>query len=168
MSSNNIFVLDTNVFVEAHRRYYSFDIVPSFWRTLLKHAKDGQVISIDRVKKEISNSSDDDELKKWAIKEFNEWFMSTDNEIVFESYRQIIDWANNQSQYYDYAKSEFASVADSWLVAYAKAYNYVVVTHESYHPDSKRRIYIPNACHAFGVPYINTFDMLRKLKANLG
>lgn len=25
------YILDANVFIEAHRRYYSFDIAPSFW-----------------------------------------------------------------------------------------------------------------------------------------
>lgn len=29
------FVLDVNVFMEAHQRYYSFDIVPSFWDLLV-------------------------------------------------------------------------------------------------------------------------------------
>lgn len=28
------YCLDANVFVEAHRRYYAFDIAPPFWRAL--------------------------------------------------------------------------------------------------------------------------------------
>lgn len=29
------FLVDTNIFVDTHRRYYGLDIVPSFWvRTL--------------------------------------------------------------------------------------------------------------------------------------
>lgn len=28
------FLVDTNIFVDAHRRYYGFDIVPSFWEFL--------------------------------------------------------------------------------------------------------------------------------------
>jgi hypothetical protein len=82
---------------------------------------------------------------------------------VISTYREIITWAVQQDQYFDIAKSEFASAADSWLIAFAKTYNFTVVTHEQFHPDSKRRIFIPNVCHAFNVPYSDTFDMLRRL-----
>lgn len=167
MSSNIKFVLDTNVFIEAYKRYYSFDIVPGFWSALLRCAQDGRIISIDRVKKEINDYKEDDELKKWIV-EFDEWFMSTDNEEVFESYRQIIDWAYNESQYKPEAKTEFAGIADSWLIAYAKIYNYVVVTLEQYNPESKKRILIPNVCEAFGVSYVNPFEMLRRLGVRIG
>lgn len=30
MSSRHKFVIDTNIFIEAYKRYYSFDIAPSF------------------------------------------------------------------------------------------------------------------------------------------
>jgi hypothetical protein len=29
------FVLDANVFIEAHRRYYAFDIAPLFWTMVI-------------------------------------------------------------------------------------------------------------------------------------
>lgn len=31
MTASCAFVLDANVFIEAHRRYYAFDIAPFFW-----------------------------------------------------------------------------------------------------------------------------------------
>ncbi|HHX94629.1 MAG TPA: DUF4411 family protein, partial [Clostridia bacterium] len=40
----------------------------------------------------------------------------------------------------DAAKAEFASVADSWLIAYSKAYDFTIVTNEQYQPHIKRRI----------------------------
>jgi len=49
MTESLRFVLDTNVLVEAHRRYYAFDIAPCFWRVLLKLADRGHIVSIDRV-----------------------------------------------------------------------------------------------------------------------
>lgn len=73
-----------------------------------------------------------------------------------------------QEQFFDYAKVQFADVADSWLVAYAKAYNCIVVTLEEYSKDKRNRILIPNVCKAFGIPYVNTFEMLRQLNASLG
>jgi predicted nucleic acid-binding protein len=158
-----MFVLDTNIFVEAYKRYYSFDIAPIFWRSINEKAEKKLVLSIDRIYQEINKYNDNDELKIWINGKFKEFFVSTDSEEVFNAYREVIQWAVNQPQYQDGAKSEFASVADSWLIAYAKAYNYTVVTHEEYKPDIKRKIPIPNVCRAFGIPYINTFEMLRQL-----
>jgi len=162
------FVLDTNVLVEAHRRYYAFDIAPCFWRVLSELAESGYIVSIDRVKNELMESSQEDALVKWALSKFDQWFVSTEREEVFEAYRQLIDWSSGDNQYYDYAKAEFASVADSWVVAFAKAFNFIVVTQEQYVRDVKRKIPIPNACRAMGVYYMNTFEMLRKLNASLG
>lgn len=87
------FVLDTNVLIDAHRRYYAFDIAPCFWRVLLELAAKGFVISIDRVKKELLNSNQEDALSKWAHSEFDPWFMSTDNEEVFQAYNEVINWS---------------------------------------------------------------------------
>lgn len=56
MTALERFVLDTNVLVEAHRRYYAFDIVPSFWRVLIELADKGYIISIDKVKNELMHS----------------------------------------------------------------------------------------------------------------
>jgi len=168
MTESLQFVLDTNVLVEAHRRYYAFDIAPCFWRVLLELAKRGHVVSIDRVKQELINSGREDALNKWAHSEFDQWFVSTENEEVFEAYRQLIDWSIEEAQYFDYAKTEFATVADSWVVAFAKTYNFIVVTQEQYSRDARKRILIPNACRAMGVSYMNTFEMLRKLKVTLG
>lgn len=161
------FLLDTNVFIEAYRRYYSFDIAPSFWELLEKFAESGKIISIDRIGNELKKGNNDDPLRNWAITNFDQWFMSTDDQNVFSAYRIIIEWVQKQVQFREYAKAEFASVADSWLIAYALAYNHTIVTHEEYNKDAKKRVLIPNVCKAFNIPYINTFDMLRALKAEV-
>jgi peptidoglycan/xylan/chitin deacetylase (PgdA/CDA1 family) len=62
------------------------------------------------------------------------------------------------------AKAEFASVADGWVIAYAKANDLVVVTHEEYAPDAKRKVPIPHVCLEFDVEYCNTYEMLKGLK----
>lgn len=61
------------------------------------------------------------------------------------------------------AKQEFASVADGWLVAYAKANKLVVVTHEVFDSATRKRVKIPNLCNEFSVEYVNTFEMLKSL-----
>ena len=65
------------------------------------------------------------------------------------------------------SKSEFASNADAWLIAYAKAEGGPLVTRESYNCEKRNWILIPVACEAFSVHYVNTFDMLRQLGVKL-
>ncbi len=42
------YLLDTNVFIEAKNRYYSFDICPAFWGWLAAASKTKTVASIKR------------------------------------------------------------------------------------------------------------------------
>jgi hypothetical protein len=56
-----------------------------------------------------------------------------------------------------------ASVADGWVLAYAKAHGYVVVTHEVFARDSKKKVPMPKVCQAFDIPFVNTFEMLKRM-----
>lgn len=69
MTASRTYVLDANVFIEASRRYYAFDIAPSFWQILIDHAGKGQVLSIDHIKVELERGKD--ELAKWAKNDFS-------------------------------------------------------------------------------------------------
>lgn len=155
------YILDANVFIEAARRYYAFDLAPRFWETLTEHATKGRIKSIDRVRHELEHGND--ELKTWANGHFSHAFVSTDDDVVLSVYADIMNWVFTQEQFSDSAKAEFASGADGWLVAYAKVNGNVVVTHEVFNPDIRRKVPIPNVCQAFGVPFLNTFEMLRTL-----
>jgi len=168
MSLFRVYVLDSNVFIQAACTYYAFDLLPPFWQALIRHAESGQIVSVDRVRDEINHMNDT--LAGWANTEFHRWFMSTTQPDVIEEYRRIMVWASNQNQFSGAAKAEFARAdnADAWVVAYAKAKGHSVVTHEQLHPDIKHRIPIPNACQAFGVEYVDTFQMLRTLGVRLG
>ena len=101
------FLLDANIFIEAYRRYYSFDIAPAFWSALKQNAEADLLVSIDRIYDEINHYDDDDELKRWANSEFRSWFISTDNEEVFKAYREVIEWVMGQTQFTEPAKAEF-------------------------------------------------------------
>jgi hypothetical protein len=70
MSVSPAYLLDTNVFIEAARRYYAFDIAPAFWQALIGLAAGGQVRSIDRVKVEIDRGKD--ELSVWVKGQFHQ------------------------------------------------------------------------------------------------
>jgi hypothetical protein len=156
-----MYILDANVFIEAARRYYAFDLAPGFWKSLEEYATNGRVKSIDRIKKELDRGKD--ELTNWVNSHFSHAFVSTDEVMVIEAYKEIMNWVNTQSQFFDEAKAEFADGADGWLVAYAKVKSYVVVTHEVPASDVRRKVPIPNVCQEFKVCFVDTFKMLRDL-----
>jgi hypothetical protein len=78
----SVYVLDANVFIEAKRRYYAFDIAPKFWDSLIQHADNGEIESIDKVKKELEKgkgkNGEEDDLARWANSNFSHAFHSTD------------------------------------------------------------------------------------------
>jgi len=160
-----IFVLDANVFIEAKNHYYRFDLAPGFWESLIFHANNGRIESIDRVRGELERGND--ELAEWIKGQFHRAFVSTDEEDVDESYRKIMEWVNTQRQFTDAAKADFARSPDGWLVAYAGAKGRTVVTHEVLKPDVKIKVPIPNVCRAFNVPFVDTFEMLQILGVRL-
>jgi len=167
---NLVYVLDANVFITAHRTYYSFDIAPGFWKALLKYAESGNIISIDKVENELykghdpKNSKMPDKLAIWAKEKFKPYFKSTATEDVIKEYKEIVQWVSENNYYSQAVKNEFASsdLSDSWLVAFAKAYDNVLVTQEK-PSKTKAKVPIPNLCEQFNVPYVDTFQMLRRL-----
>ncbi len=162
MSNEKRFLLDTNVFIEAKRFYYAFDICPGFWASLENHHEHDQIISIDRVKGELKDGKDD--LCDWAEDTAPPFFfVSTDEEAIVTCYQKVQTYVNGVDRYTRDAKAEFADGADAWLIAYAKVNSMVLVTREQPAPESKKKVKIPDVCSEFGVPYVDTFQMLREL-----
>ena len=161
MAGDPTYVLDANVFIEAARRYYAFDLAPRFWESLLHHAANGRVRSIDRVQQELERGKD--ELAKWVEDNFSRAVGSTDETGVIQSFSEIMTWVQAQSQFSEAARADFANGADGWLVAYARVKDCVIVTQEVPAPDARRKVPIPNVCQAFNVPFVDTFEMLRRL-----
>lgn len=156
------YLLDANVFIEARRRYYAFDICPGYWEALLAHREGARLGSIDRIRNELLRGNDD--LAEWVERQVPEaFFLSTADAAVTRHFAQMMGWVQEQAQFLPAAKAEFAQEADGWLAAYAKAHGFMLVTHEALNPESRKRVPLPNVCEAFGVPYANTFDMLRGL-----
>ncbi|NIM22244.1 MAG: DUF4411 family protein, partial [Candidatus Latescibacteria bacterium] len=141
---DTVFTLDANVFIEAARRYYAFDLAPKFWDSLLHHAQNDRIRSIDHVRKELERGKD--ELAKWAGGVFADEFASTDEEDVVKFYADVMNWVQSHEQFSDAAKADFAGSADGWLVAYARVRGCIVVTHELPAPDARRKIPIPSVC----------------------
>lgn len=157
------YVLDANVFMEAARRYYAFDIAKPFWDGLKYYAEKEELGSIDKVKEEIQKGND--ALKRWAESDFANYFYSTEHPDIMNSYIKLVQWAQTQQQYTQKAKDVFMENknADTWAVAFSHANQLVLVTHEVLAPDAQKRIPIPNVCEAFEIKYCDTFKMLRDL-----
>jgi len=75
----------------------------------------------------------------------------------------MISSIKSNSQYFESAKSEFASVADSWLCAHAMTYDYVIVTEETYEAFSRKKVKIPNVCREFDIKFINLLQFMREI-----
>lgn len=166
MSGGDIFLLDSNVFMQAARQYYAFDFAPGFWEALVEHASQGRVLSIDKVKIELEKGND--VLADWAKGDFARAFVTTARDDVVAQYGEVMRGVASQAQYTDSAKTDFADGADGWLVAYAKVEKKtIVVTQEPLRPDIKWRIPIPNVCKNCGVLWIDTFEMIRRLQIKL-
>lgn len=162
MSGNERYLLDANVFIQAHQTYYGFDICPGFWKALIDSNKDKRVFSIDRVQLEIAGGSD--ALSDWAQNTAPKaFFKQTADQAVIDTFRDMVTWVNAESQFSPAAKTEFAGVADGWVIAYARVNGLIVVTHEEYAPDAKKKVPIPNVCLEVDVEYVNTFEMLKEL-----
>jgi hypothetical protein len=138
VTGDPVYVLDANVFIEAARRYYAFDVAPAFWNGLIHHAAQGRIKSIDKIKQELERGNDD--LAEW-IKKGNMAgaFDPTDQEDVIRQFREMMEWVQGNDQFLNAAKAEFAAGVDGWLVAYSKVNDYTVVTHEVYAPDARKK-----------------------------
>jgi hypothetical protein len=158
------YVLDSNIFIEAKQRYYAFDVCPGFWEALVWQHGQGRIVSVDRVKTELEGFGDD--LSAWVTTTMPEaCFFDTDLEAVTGAYAEAIGGVMGQAQFTDAAKAEFtdADNADAWVIAFAKAMDATVVTHEKPNAAMRRKVPIPNVCDALRVPYLDTFEMLRGL-----
>lgn len=136
------YVLDTNVFIQAHRQWYRFSFASGFWQVLLSQHKAGTITSIDRVRKEIKKG---DTLYEWVDKSAPRSLFPTSKQVaVGNKYKEII----------------------SWVMAYAYAYGMTVVSHEV-SSQAKSRVKMPDVCKKFGIGYRDTFYMLDDLKVSI-
>ena len=154
------YILDTNVFIEAYQRYYSFDICPGFWDWLERKYEEGSVFSIKEVYDELLKK--EDKVSEWAEKmSMREFFKEADDVATINNLEELRNWADTE-RFTREAVDKFYGSADIFLVAYAKAHNFIVATHEVY-GRKKSKVKIPNACEFIDVKCVDTFELLRKI-----
>lgn len=58
-----MYVIDSDVFIDAKNRHYGFDIVPAFWTWIEQQHQAGRVFTVQRVADEVLAGAD--ELANW-------------------------------------------------------------------------------------------------------
>ena len=157
-----LFVLDADVLIGAHRRYYALDLCPGFWECLIHYCGENKVQSVDRVRDEILLNSD--QLSEWVKQAPENLFESTAEPSITDTYIEMNHWVQTNQQFQPQAKEKFARAADGWVATYAKVNNSVVVTQEVYSENVMKSVPLPNVCQQFGVKYCDTFEMLHTLE----
>ena len=159
-----IYFLDSNTFIEAKNRFYSFDLCPGFWDWLKTFPETNSVLTTTHVKEELVEQ--DDELSNWIHTLPKDVFMEPSIEIQYKL-KEIVNYI--QSRYKKKNEiDKFLSKADPWLIAAAMQCNGTVVTQEILvQGHTHNRIKIPNICKEFNVNCINIFELLRREKVTL-
>ena len=152
------YVLDTNVFLEANKRYYGLDFCPVFWEWLRDHENKGNLYSIRSVYDELKDFGD--ELADW-VKQYSNYFYSESDNACQENFSTIANLCQSKYNLAHKKNTNFLGSADPWLIARAMTDGSTVVTEERYKPQGEK-ILIPNLCRELGVNYINTFELLRE------
>jgi hypothetical protein len=90
MSAGKRYLLDSNVFIQAHQSYYSFDIAPGFWLALSRQHEAKRVFSIDKVKAELLALND--QLSDWVRNRAPAtFFKGTADKTVSDIFRELIN-----------------------------------------------------------------------------
>ncbi len=156
---DDIYIIDTNAFIEAKNRYYGFEICPGYW-DLLEKAFNNDIISlVQSVYKELIHT--DDKLSKW-VKQFSQKVVKPDTGTQ-QSLIQIVNYVENNYSSSKH-KPDFLAKADPWIIAEALKANATVVTHEVYIDDANSpKIKIPNICEHFKIRVIDVFGLIKEL-----
>lgn len=154
------YLLDTNIFITA-KNELPMDVYPSFWRMISKLAAEDSFRSIKKVEDEIFKGKD--ELVDWVADNLPKDFFIAENANTLTALSTVSQWTTMNKVYTQAAKEQFASVADSWIIAEALAQSVTVITLEAPDPMCKKRVKIPDVCKAVGVKFCDLNTAFRSL-----
>ena len=158
----NGYVLDADALIRAKNDHYGMTFCPAFWDWLIERRAANRVFSIKAIYVDVCQTATDedeeDELSKWAKGDGMVLFQEHDQKMT-EKLAVVSSWANSQS-YTPSAISTFLGCSDYYLVAYALAHGYTLVTHEVPR-NSVKKIKIPDACRGLNVKCVMPFEMIR-------
>jgi hypothetical protein len=158
------YLLDTNAFIQSQNFCYRFEFCQGFWDWIIQAHLEKIVFSINKVKKELDRGRDNDPVRLWMANDLFANFFLPDiqDQQVMANYKQLMQRIATDTHYTQQAKDEFmrAEVADAFLIAVAKSYDYGIVTHEKRDSNSKKRVIIPNIAAEYHIECIMLHDLL--------
>ncbi len=156
-----LYLLDSNVLIDASRDYYPLDRVQPFWSWLIEMGDRGLIKIPFEIVREISQGTD--LLAQWIKKDEIKRAL----QLVEEFDGLILQRVLNEGYSHDLNDVEIQMVGqDPYLMAYALAdrENRCVVTTESSKPSRQRaNKKIPDVCKSLEIRCINTYIMIRDL-----
>ena len=157
-----MYLIDANILIQAKNFHYDMAFCPAFWDFVDQEASTDSIASIQFVYDELADG--DDLLAEWVKERKGDIsFLALDDAETQEKYREIVNYvvSNGFGQAHI---DRFLAGADPWLIAKASVLGAKLVTHEVLAVGPIiRKVKIPNICNAFGVSYINPFDMIRNI-----
>ena len=160
-----MYLLDANVLIQAKNLHYSMDFCPAFWDFIDRKAPSSTIASISFVYDELVAGSD--ELAVWVKERKDDIsFLDLSDRETQLKYIEIVNYVNSNG-FGQAHIDRFLDGADPWLIAKASVMGATLVTHEVLAVGTGiKKVKIPNICKAFGVEYINPFEMISNLGAN--
>ena len=173
VNTDEKFLIDSNTFMTAARQFYSYDIVPTFWEIFDQEIVNGNIVLLDLVLDELNEGND--LLKKWVY-ERRDMFIQCKHKDrkVIDKYTEVMQFINDCGFYNDKGLARWADerIADPWIIAAAKAYDYTIVTFEvpasGLNENQKiGKVKIPDVAKYFKVEVINLYEMMRRLRLKI-
>lgn len=158
-----MYILDTNIFIEAKNSYYAADICPAFWTFIEQQIHQDQVRSVESVFNELKAGDATDWITVWA--KANQHAFISPNNLTQNNYKLVVNYVHNNFNPRQQAVRNFLAKADPWVIAEAITSNCVLVTHESKVFNGSSKPKIPNIAENFNVRCITTWQLLRELNA---
>ena len=175
VNKDKIFLIDTSALITPYRQYYAFDLVPSFWEKIKECFESGKIVILDKVWRELEKGGSDDKLSGWLSNNKSLVTIRTyKTETIIRNYADVLQYIQTSDLYYESAIAAWAveEIADPWIIAAARADDYIIVTEEQgskgIGPKQKNKNpKIPDVAKALGVETISLFEMMRRLKIKI-
>lgn len=157
-----MYLIDTNVLVESHTQYYSYEGCPAFWAWLDEMTATGMIATIEKVREELRNGS---WLEEWS-RSHPQFFLPMDKEAT-DGLRDVTKWVQD-STFKPAQRAAFLEGADPMLIGYARGHSLTLVTIEVAARDRRNpnKIKIPDLCNALEVRCITPWQLLKYEGAN--
>ncbi len=156
-----IYILDTNVLIDANRDYYPINRIPEFWEWLVFMGNAGFVKIPIEIYEEIKEGKD--ELASWAkLPEVSSALLLTE-----EADPSLVSFVVENGYASDLTDDEFDILGrDPFLLSYAMRdnTNRCIVTTEVSKPKAQRaNRHLPDVCGALNINCCNTFKFIKDL-----